>query len=170
MLQRPAGGGERALRGEDGFNLGAGVGVDLMPRLGLRLSYTYASSNLAFRTDDGDGSNALDIDDVGKLRSHAAAVEFLRYVLPTRAAITPYGSAGFVGVWWMLDDESAFVVAPTGATQFRFGALATIGLQLRLAERLSTRFEATSSTVRNPFTGNESFQALGGVTVDEPHV
>jgi opacity protein-like surface antigen len=168
MLQRPAAGGERALRSEDGFNLGAGVGVDVMPQLGLRLSYTYTSSNLAFRTDDGDGSNALDIDDVGKLQSHAAAVEFIRYVLPARAPITPYGSAGFVGVWWMLDEESALVSAPTGSRQFRFGALATIGLQLRLAERVSARFEATSSTVRNPFTGNESFQSFGGVTVDEP--
>lgn len=168
MLQRPAGGGERALRREDGFNVGVGAGVDVMPRLGLRLSYTYTSSNLGFRTDDGDGSNDFDIDDVGKLRSHAASVEFLRYVLSTRAPITPYGSAGFVGVWWILDEESALVAAPTGSTHFRFGALATIGLQLRLAERVSARFEATSSSVRNPFTGNESFQAFGGVTVDEP--
>jgi outer membrane protein W len=168
MLQGAAGGGERALKSEDGFNLGAGVGVDILPRVGIRLSYTYTTGNLAFRTDDGDGSNALDIADVGTLRSHVAAVELIRYMLSTRASITPYGSAGLVGAWWVLDDESGFVAAPTGSTQFRFGALATIGVQLRMAERVSTRFEAVSSSVRNPFTGNESFQAAGGATVDEP--
>jgi hypothetical protein len=167
MLQGAAG-GERALKSEDGFNLGAGVGVNILPRVGIRLSYTYTSSNLAFRTDNGDGSNALDISDVGTFQSHVAAIEFIRFMLPARASISPYGSAGFVGTWWVLDEESAFVAAPTGSTELRFGALATIGIQFRMAERVSTRFEAVSSTVRNPFTGNEAFQSLGGATIDEP--
>jgi opacity protein-like surface antigen len=168
LLQRQVGGGERALKGENGFNLGAGAGVDVLPRVGLRLSYTYTSSDLAFRTDNGDGSNALDIEDVGKLRSHVATIEVIRYMLRSRAPITPYGSAGFVGTWWVLDDESASVTAGTGSTQRRFGAVASLGLQLRLSEHFSARLEAASSSVRNPFTGNESFQAFGGVTVDEP--
>jgi opacity protein-like surface antigen len=168
LLQRPVGGGERALKRENGFNLGVGAGVDILPRVGLRLSYTYTSSDLAFRTDNGDGSNALDVDDIGKLRSHAAAIEVIRYMLRSRASITPYGSVGFVGAWWMLGDESASVAAGTGSTQFRFGAIASLGLQLRLSENFSARLEAASSSVRNPFTGNESFQAFGGVTVDEP--
>lgn len=168
LMLQGAVGGERALKSEDGFNLGGGVAVNVLPRVGIRLSYTYTSSNLAFRTDNGDGSNALDISDVGTLQSHVAAIEFVRFMLPARAAITPYGSAGFVGTWWVLDEESAFVAAPTGSTEFRFGALATIGIQFRLAERVSTRFEAVSSSVRNPFTGNEAFQALGGATIDEP--
>src|SRR3712207_6418926 len=43
MLQRPGGatGGERALRGEDAFTAGLGIGGDFLLRQGFRLGYAY---------------------------------------------------------------------------------------------------------------------------------
>jgi hypothetical protein len=160
--------GQRALRADDSFHLGGGVGVDLLPRVGFRLSYTYTNSDLVFRTDDGDGSETFDADDGGSMKTHLVAMELIRYMLPARVFITPYGSAGLVGAWWMLDQESAMITPSGGATQFRVGALASFGLQMRLAGGLHTRLEVTSASVRNPFTGSESFRALGGDTIDEP--
>jgi opacity protein-like surface antigen len=171
VLQRPAATPlrERALSGGDGFNIGVGVGVDILPRVGWRGSYTYSESDLEFRSDDGDGSSTLDLDDVGFLQTHFATLEIVRYVLPTQASITPYGSAGLVAAWWMLDgDETSLVETVGGSTQFRFGALATFGVQFRMSESWNARIEYASASVRNPFTGGESFRALGGVTIDEP--
>ncbi|HSL69601.1 MAG TPA: outer membrane beta-barrel protein [Longimicrobiales bacterium] len=167
-LQRPGIGGERALRTEDGFNIGGGVGVNIMSRMGLRLSYTAGSSDLVFRTDNGDESENLDLDNVGTLQSHVAAIEIVRYVLRSSATINPYGSAGFVGTWWVLDEESQFVAPAGGDTQFRLGAIASLGLQARLTDDLDLRVEAASGSIRNPFTGRDSFRALGGTTIEEP--
>src|SRR5687767_13413205 len=102
LLQQSPGvpSGERALRTEDAFSIGGGVGVDLLPRMGWRLDYTYASSDLGYRTDIGDGSSAFDVDDVATLASHVVSVEIVRYMLPTTAAVTPYAGAGLLGAWW----------------------------------------------------------------------
>ena len=162
------GGGQRALKTEDAFNVGVGAGVDLLPRTGLRLSYTFMNSDLVFRTDKGDGSEIFDVDDGGTLQGHAAAIELLRYMLPPQSFITPYASAGLVGTWWVLDEESGMVAASGGSTQFRLGALASFGFQAALGDGFSARIEVASASVRNPFTGNESFEAFGGSTIDEP--
>jgi hypothetical protein len=170
VLQSPvgSGGGQRALRGDDAFSVGAGVGVDILLRTGSRLTYTYTHSDLVFRTDNGDDSHALDMNDIGELRSHAVSLEVMRYMLPARADITPYATAGIVGAWWVLDEESDMVVPSGGSTQFRPGGLATFGLQGKLNDHVSARLEGSFASVRNPFTGNESFRALGGTTLDEP--
>jgi hypothetical protein len=162
------GGGQRALKTEDAFNVGIGAGVDLLPRTGFRLSYTFMSSDLVFRTDKGDGSELFDVDDGGTLQGHTAAIELVRFMLPPQSFITPYATAGLLGTWWVLDDESAMVGASGGSTQFRLGALASFGFQAALGDGFSARLEVASASVRNPFTGNESFEAFGGSTIDEP--
>ena len=84
--------GQRALESSHGFNVGGGAGVDILLRMGFRATYTFTSSDLRFRTDNGNGSDALDVDDVGTLKTHAAALEVIRYMLPARAAFTCAGS------------------------------------------------------------------------------
>jgi hypothetical protein len=160
---------QRALRSDRGWSFGLGAGVDILLRTGFRLGYTYSKSDLAFRTDNGDGSQVLDMDDIIGLSSHMLNLEVTRYMLPARSVFTPYASAGLVGTWWVLSDEpSTFVVPVGGRTQFRAGALATIGLQGAFNDHFGARLEWTVANVRNPFTGNESFRAMGGVTLDEP--
>jgi hypothetical protein len=169
MLQDvTAGGGQRALKSEDAFNIGGGAGVDVLPRTGFRLSYTYTTADLVFRTDNGNGSELFDVDDSGEMQNHTAGVEVVRYMLPSRSFITPYASAGLTGTWWVLDEASTMVVAGGGSTQFRLGAVASFGIHANVGDGFSARFEVASASVRNPFTGSESFQALGGTTVDEP--
>jgi outer membrane protein W len=123
---------------------------------------------LAFRDDTGNGSERLDVDDLGTLKQHVGTVELLRYMLAPRRAIVPYGSAGFVGTWWMLDDNTARIDDAGGKTQFRFGAIGSLGVQLHATESIDIRVEAASMSVRNPFAGGNSFRALGGTTIDEP--
>src|SRR5690348_8163132 len=51
--------GLRSLQSATGWAVGGGAGVDILLRTGFRASYTYGSSNLNFRTDNGNGSKAL---------------------------------------------------------------------------------------------------------------
>jgi hypothetical protein len=170
LLQRPAGAGtgEAQLKGDDGFSAGFGGGVDVLLRVGWRASYTYTASDLAFRTDNGDGSRNLDLDDVGQLGNHTVALEGIRYALPAESKFTPYASAGVLATWWVLEESSPQVVAPGGSTQYRWGAVAAFGLQFRFDEHAKARFEIASTSSRNPFTGRESFRSPDAVTLDEP--
>jgi hypothetical protein len=173
LLQRPNGtvpeNSERSLRTDGGYDFGGALGVDVMPRVGIRTSYTYAQSEFRFRDDTGDGSDGFDVNDAGKLGSHFATLELITYMLRARAPITPYASAGFAGAWWVLD-EDAQQIQPGGArTEFRTGAVATLGLQAALGATAGIRLEAVTANVRNPFGGRESFRALGGTTIDEPN-
>jgi hypothetical protein len=168
LLQDAFTAGERSLTSQTGWNVGAGAGVDFLPRVGLRLSYTFAENDLEYRTDNGNGSDALDLDDIGRLRSNVAAVELVRYMLPWHATISPYGSIGLQGTWWSLGDESPFIVPSGGSTQFRLGALVSFGMHFYLSERWGARVDAVSSSIRNPFTGKHSLVSVGGTTFDEP--
>jgi hypothetical protein len=160
-------GGERVLRSHEGFTVGLGAGVDILLHTGVRFGYTYGSTDLVFRTDVGNGSEVLDVDDVGKLESHSVSVELLRYMLPSTASVTPYATVGFVGTWFSLNGELASV-DDTEATQFRTGALAALGLKVELSERFDLRFEAGSGSTRNPFTGRDSYRVQSGTTIEEP--
>ena len=177
----PAALGERSLEGATGYNVGGGVGVDFLARQGLRLSYTFSSRNLNFKTNNGNGSDALDIDDVGRLKSHTATLEVMRYMLPARARFTPYGTIGVQGTWWVLDEKTVTIVPPTGAvtnvllvtsngagTPFSVGPLFSFGVQFKPTNQWSGRLEATLASEHNPFTGNKSFRALSGPNIDEP--
>jgi opacity protein-like surface antigen len=174
-------GGERSLQGKNGYNVGGGVGVDFLLRQGLRLSYSFSSTDLKFKTNNGNGSDALDIDDVGRLKSHTATLEIMRYMLPAKARFTPYGTLGAQGTWWVLDEKSVTIVPATGAptnvvlvtsngagTPFSMGPLFSFGLQFKPTDQWSGRLEATLASEHNPFTGNKSFRALSGPTIDEP--
>jgi hypothetical protein len=132
------------------------------------MSYTYRSSDLNFRTDNGDGSNALDVDDVAALQTHTAALEVIRYMLPSRAAITPYGSLGVHGTWWVLDEKTPLVTSSGASTRFTVSPLFSFGLQFTASDKWSGRLEATMSGGHNPFAGNKSFRAQGGPAIDEP--
>ena len=158
---------ERSLRAENGYTLGAAVGADIMLRAGVRLGYTYGSSDLVFETDIGNGSEVLDDDDVSGLETHTVAIELMRYLLPSTASVTPYASAGFVGTWYVIEAESDFVEDEAG-TQFRTGALAVLGLKVEFNDHFDVRFEGTSGSIRNPFTGSDSYRIPVGETVDEP--
>ncbi len=160
--------GERSLQGSTGYNVGLGVGVDFLLRQGLRATYTFSSRNLNFKTNNGNGSDALDIDDVGTLKSHTLAVEVMRYMLPARASFTPYGTLGVQGTWWVLDEKSLFVTSNGAGTPFSVGPLFSFGVQFKASHQWSGRLEATLSSEHNPFTGNKSFRAFSGPTIDEP--
>ena len=62
-----------------------GAGVDILLRMGFRASYTFTSNKLNFTTDNGDGSDALNMDDVGTIKTHTATIEVMRYMLPAGA-------------------------------------------------------------------------------------
>ena len=160
--------GERALKSATGFEFGAGAGVDILLRTGFRIGYTFASRNLNFRTNNGNGSDALDIDDVGTLKSNTVALEVIRYMLPSGAAITPYGTVGVQGTWWSLHDKSS-LVTNNGATPFSINPLLSFGVQFKASSKWSARLEAMLAPGHNPFTGNKSFRSLeAGQTIDEP--
>jgi opacity protein-like surface antigen len=160
--------GERALQSATGWDVGGGAGVDILLRTGFRASYTFTSSKLNFRTDNGNGSGALNIDDVGQLKSQTLALELIRYMLPTRAAINPYGTLGIQGTWWTLDDKSPLITGSGASTPFSVSPLFSFGVQFKASNRVSARLEATLFGGHNPFTGNKSFRSLTGQTIDEP--
>ncbi len=170
LLQRPnlALPAERELTTNTGYNVGIGGGVDILLRTGIRLGYTYSNNNLRFRTNTGDGSDNLDVDDAGTLGSHTIAAEVVRYMLPARAMVTPYASIGFQGTWWTLDNGFPILDPAGGSTQFRLGGLVTFGVQAKMGDHFGARLEATAASTGNPFSGRHSFRAVTGTTIDEP--
>jgi len=160
--------GQRSLQSATGFSIGGGAGVDILLRTGFRVSYTYASSDLNFRTNNGTGSKALNIDNVGTLKSQTLALDVVRYMLPTRAAITPYGSLGIQGTWWLLDEKSPLVTGVGAATPFSLSPLFSFGVQFKASNKFSGRLEAVLAGGHNPFTGNRAFRSSAGPVIDEP--
>ena len=160
--------GQRALESGTGFNIGAGGGVDILLRMGFRGSYTFTSNTLNFRTDNGNGSTTLNVDDVGTIMSHTVTLEVMRYMMPARSAFTPYATVGVKGMWWVLSEKSPVVTSGAASAPFSFGPLASFGLQFKATNKWSGRFEATITSGANPFTGNKSFRVLDGLTIDEP--
>ena len=161
--------GLRSLQSATGGAFGVGAGVDILLRTGFRASYTYGSSNLNFRTDNGTGSKALNIDNVGTLKSQTLALELMHYMVPWRALINPYGTLGIQGTWWLLDEKTPFVTGLGAATPFSVSPLFSFGFQYMPARNFSARLEATLSSGHNPFAGNRSFRSLaGGAVVDQP--
>jgi hypothetical protein len=158
--------GQRQLRADQGYSLGIGGGVDFLGQTGLRFGYSYGASDLRFRTDIGDGSELLDDDDVGQMQTHTGSIEVIRYMLRSTASVTPYGGAGFVATWYVLDPESPLV--GSGDTQFRMGAVASLGVKARLSNHVDLRFDWSSASIRSPFTGNKSYRVATGTTIDEP--
>jgi hypothetical protein len=174
LLQRPleAPFAERVLTSNTGWSIGASAGMEVLQLMGVRLDYTFASSDLRYRTDNGNNSRLFDIDDVGKIKNHIASVEVIRYLLPARSHVAPYFSLGVLGSWWVLGEENNLVVPLVidgeGSTEFRTGGLATIGVRANVGHKFDVRLEAQKNSIKSPFTGRSSFLALAGTTIDEP--
>jgi len=168
LMQRTPAGGERVLTSEGSWNVGGGVGVDILKRTGVRLGYTYSSGDLSFLTDMGDGSQAFDAKNLTGITTHVVDLELLNYMTPAHSSIAPYAAIGLSGAWFSVGDGSALILQSGGSTQYRWGALASFGVQFHLGDGLFTQLEASSHSFGNPFSGGHSFTALGGTTIDEP--
>jgi hypothetical protein len=160
--------GQRSLQTAGGYNVGGGFGVDLLLHLGLRANYSYGSSDMKYRTDNGNGSSALNVDDVGRLQSHTVTLEALRYMLTTRSVVSPYGGLGIQATWWALDEKSPLVTSNGAGTPFGISPLFSFGVQAKASNHWSGRLEAVMAGGHNPFTGKTSFQSNAGQTIDEP--
>jgi len=168
LLQRTPAGGERALRDENSWNVGGGVGVDILKSTGLRASYTYSTGDLSFLTDLGTGSEALDVSKISTLTTHVVDVELVNYMTPAHSGVAPYAAVGLTGSWFTSDAASAVILRSGGSPQFRWGGVASCGVQFHVADGLYTQLEASSHSLGNPFSGTRSFTATGGTTIDEP--
>ena len=159
--------GQRSLETAVGYNVGGGFGVDLLLHLGVRASYSFTSSDMNLRTDNGNGSSALDVDNVARLKSHTVTLEALRYMLTTRSVVSPYGGIGIQATWWGLDEKSPLVTSNGAGTPFGMSPVFSFGVQAKASNHWSGRLEAVMAGGHNPFTGHTSFQSNAGQTIDE---
>ena len=168
FLMQNVEGGERALRGDGHFGWGLAAGYDISDKLGLRLGWSYTNTNMQFKDYSGTGSEFLDSDDLGKLKSNIAALDVVHYFVGSRSLIAPYAGAGVAGVWSALGPEGPTLITPGGSQQFHFGITANVGAQIRIIPQLFARAEWNSMGSRNPFNGNRSYKTSVGDTFDEP--
>jgi outer membrane protein W len=160
--------GERAVRAERGVAWGLGTGFDVGDKLGLRLGWSYTNSNMEFRDFNGTGSDLLDVEDIGKLKTNIASLDVVHYFVGSRSLISPYAGAGVAGVWSGLAPQGDFLATPGGSQQFHWGLDASVGVQVRVIEKLFGRAEWATMGSHNPFNGNRSYRAVNGVNIDEP--
>jgi len=160
--------GERALRGDSHFGWGLAAGYDITDKLGLRLGWTYTNTNMQFKDYSGTGSDLLDSDDLGKLKSNIAALDVVHYFVGSRSLIAPYAGAGVAGVWSALGPEGPQLITPGRSQQFHLGINANVGVQIRIIPQTFGRIEWNTMGTRNPFTGNRSYKSTIGDTFDEP--
>ena len=168
FLMQNVPGGERALRGDSPFGWGLAAGFDITDKLGMRLGWTYTNTNMQFKDYSGTGSDFLDSDDLGKLKSNIAALDVVHYFVGSRSLIAPYAGAGVAGVWSALGPEGPQLITPGGSQQFHLGINANVGVQIRIIPQTFGRIEWNTMGTRNPFTGNRSYKSTVGQTFDEP--
>jgi hypothetical protein len=65
--------------------LGLAAGFDITDKLGMRLGWTYTNTNMQFKDYSGTGSDFLDSDDLGKLKSNIAALDVVHYFVGSRS-------------------------------------------------------------------------------------
>jgi len=169
LLQRVgAANDQRVLLTSGSWNAGGGVGVDILKRLGGRLTYTHSSGDLVFRTDNGDGSAVLNANNLATLKSDVLGAELIHFMMPVRSRINPYASIGLLGAWWKLADETSTIVASGGSTQFRWGANASAGAEIGISDGLFARLEWNTASIGSPFSGADSYTVPTGTPIDEP--
>ena len=168
FLMQNVPGGERALRGDNQLGWGLGAGFDITEKLGLRLGWTYTNTSMQYKDFSGSGSEALDADNLGKLKSNVAAVDIVHYFVGSRSLVAPYAGAGLSGVWSSLGTDGSALLTPGGSQQFHMGINASIGVQMRVIPQLFGRAEWNTMGTRNPFNGNRSYKTSAGDTFDEP--
>ncbi len=158
---------QRELNAENSFAFGGAFGGTFLPRTGFRLSASYTTTDLEYNDDTGIDSHLLDTGEVGDLGNFVLGFELMRYLLLEKAKLTPYGSGGLLLSWWSLDDQATGELVGED-TQFRLGAMGSLGLQYRMTSAFAMRLEAVTATIGNPFTGRDSFVPTTGFTIDEP--
>jgi hypothetical protein len=168
FLMQNVPGGERTLHGNRHFGWGLGTGLDVSDKLGVRLGWSYTNTNMQFKDYSGSGSELLESDDLGKLKSNIAALDVVHYFVGSRSLLAPYAGAGLAGVWSSLGPQGPDLITPGGSQQFHLGINANVGLQVRVIELLFGRVEWNTMGTRNPFNGNRSYKTTVGDTFDEP--
>ncbi|HEX7048773.1 MAG TPA: hypothetical protein VF188_01075 [Longimicrobiales bacterium] len=161
---------QRELTADNAFGFGGSIGATILPRTTVRLAFTHTSTELDYEDDTGNGSDLFDIGDVADLSSNILSIEAIRFLLPERIRLVPYGGLGFALAWWSLDDEEERDLISSGGdnTRLRLGGVGILGLQYRVSWHWRVRLEATTFGGGNPFSGEESFRPLTGFTIDEP--
>lgn len=157
---------ERELTAENSFAFGGSLGIWPWEKTGVRLAFTWSNTDLEYEDDTGIDSDALDLEDLADLSNKTLSLEVLRYLLAHHRRISPYAVAGVAATWWGLDDEEdrGEIQSNDGDTQFRWGGVGGIGLQIRARDRIGVRLEATTFGLGNPFDGDDSFTTRSGRT------
>jgi len=168
FLMQNTPGGERALKANRSLGFGLGAGFDVTDQLGVRLGWSYTNSGMEYRDYNGTGSDALDVEDLGKLKSNIASLDVVHYFVGSRSLVSPYAGAGIAGVWSALGPETPLLTTPGGSQQFHVGINANLGVQVRVIDALFGRVEWNTMGTRNPFNGNRSYKTTVGDTFDEP--
>lgn len=165
-------GGERRLTGNESPSFELGVGYQADRSTAIRLVFGWTPGELEFRDDTGTGSEALDRDDLGDLNAIRAHVSALKFFGAESNTVAPYAAAGLGGTLFILDEVSGSPVLTSGGddSQLRVGALAGLGLQIRLSDSFAIRLEGNTFTLGNPFDGRDSFRVDTGQTLDEPSI
>jgi opacity protein-like surface antigen len=168
FLMQNVPGGERALQGDRSLGWGLAAGFDITDQLGLRLGWTYTNATMQFKDYSGSGSELLQSNDLGKLKSNVAALDVVHYFVGSRSLISPYAGAGIAGVWSALGPQGTELITPGGSQQFHLGINANVGVQVRVIPQLFGRAEWNTMGTQNPFNGNRSYKTTSGDSFDEP--
>jgi opacity protein-like surface antigen len=168
---------ERELTASTALAVGGALNLRLWEKTTVRVGFTYSPTELEFEDDSGTGEGAgagAGEDGLRDLNLYAGSVSLLRLLGPADLPVRPYAVGGVAGGWWSLEDTPAdaatagLIVGGDDETQFRLGALTGIGLQLRVAQQVLVRLEASRLTTRNPFDGEDALRVTAGGTFDEP--
>lgn len=155
---------ERELTGDNAFTLGGAIGMRVLDGTTVRLSFTWANTNLEYEDDSGLDVDTLDEDDLADLSNWILAVEVLKFAMDERHRLSPYATGGVVVTWWTLDDDDTTEIISQHDTQFRFGGVGGLGLQYRATDRIGVRLEANIFALGNPFDGNDSYVTRATIT------
>jgi hypothetical protein len=161
--------GERSLNANVAFVLGGALGAWIWDGTGVRLGYTWATTEFKYRDSSGLDRDLLDSGGLNDLNAHIISLEITQLLLSPRKRISPYLLAGINGEFWVLgDQEEADAIRTTTGSQFRWGKSAGVGLQFRASRPLAIRLEADGFSLGSPFRGKSAFIPESGLTFDKP--
>lgn len=182
--------GERELTASS--NITTGLSVDFRPwtKLGVRAFGSYTPTDLEFEEDTGFEfvgvpdpdfdftEDELEGEDLRNMRVWNFGLEAVRYADLDFFGFTPYITIGFTGNVWSIDDERDDVEAPFQGiivaddnSLFRWGAMSTLGFEVKVMDGLGLRLEGTALRIRSPFDGDDSWRIrteTGQEVFDEP--
>ncbi|MDX1531727.1 MAG: hypothetical protein R3362_09395, partial [Rhodothermales bacterium] len=163
---------DRELRARPGLSLGLAGTYRLAAKTGVRLGFTYTTSELEYFDDTGDDRDVLDSGAGANIASVVGAAEVVQYFLEGEGTVVPYAVAGVSGVLWTLDPEGDIVAAGGEDSALRIGGVTGVGLEVRPNEQFLVRVEINAATLGNPFDGPTSFgvEDAGETVFDEPDI